>query len=74
MNQAGLTPRQLEVLQLMTEGFSNAEIASQLFTSPKTAEHHVSAVLSKLGVHSRAQAIRAAYSLKLFPNIGEPEA
>lgn len=59
-NQAGLTNRQLEVLQLMAEGFSNAEIASRLFTSPKTIEHHVSAVLAKLEVHSRAQAIRAA--------------
>jgi len=70
-NQAGLTNRQLEVLQLMADGFSNAEIASRLFTSLKTVEHHVSAVLSKLGVHSRAQAISAAYHLELIPNIGE---
>ncbi|HJT58954.1 MAG TPA: AAA family ATPase [Ktedonobacteraceae bacterium] len=71
MNQAGLTCRQLEVLQLMTEGLSNAEIANRLFTSLKTVEHHVSAVLGKLGVHSRAQAIRVAHELKLLPNIGE---
>ncbi len=57
-NQAGLTSRQQEVLQLMAQGLSNAEIASRLFASPKTIEHHVSAVLAKLGVHSRAQAIR----------------
>ncbi|HEY0755990.1 MAG TPA: AAA family ATPase [Ktedonobacteraceae bacterium] len=61
-NQAGLTNRQLEVLHLMTEGLSNAEIASRLFTSLKTIEHHVSAVLAKLGVHSRAQAIRVTIS------------
>lgn len=73
-NQAGLTSRQLEVLELMAEGLPNAEIASRLFTSPKTVEHHVSAVLAKLGVHSRAQAISAAYQLELIPNIGEPQA
>jgi DNA-binding NarL/FixJ family response regulator len=57
----------------VAEGCSNAEIASRLFTSPKTVEHHVSAVLAKLGVHSRAQAIGAAYQLELLPNIGEPK-
>lgn len=65
-NQAGLTTRQLEVLRLMAEGLSNAEIASRLFTSPKTVEHHVSAVLAKLGAHSRAQAISAAHHLELI--------
>jgi len=73
-NQAGLTTRQLEVLRLMAEGLSNAEIASRLFTSPKTVEHHVSAVLAKLGVHSRAQAISAAHHLELLPNIGKQKA
>ncbi|GHO90428.1 hypothetical protein KSF_004760 [Reticulibacter mediterranei] len=66
-NQAGLTNRQLEVLQLMVEGLSNAEIASRLITSPKTIESHVSAVLAKLGVNSRAQAVRAAYHMELHP-------
>jgi DNA-binding NarL/FixJ family response regulator len=56
----------------MAEGLSNAEIASRFFTSPKTVEHHVSAVLAKLGVHSRVQALSAAHQLKLIPNIGEP--
>ncbi|MGZ3627724.1 MAG: helix-turn-helix transcriptional regulator [Ktedonobacteraceae bacterium] len=65
-NQAGLTTRQLEVLQLMAEGLSNAEIANRLFTSPKTIEHHVSAVLAKLGVHSRTQAISAAHHLEII--------
>ena len=65
-NQAGLTTRQLEVLRLMAEGLSNAEIASTLFTSPKTVEHHISAVLAKLGAHSRAQAISAAHQLELI--------
>ena len=70
-NQAGLTVRQLEVLELVAEGFSNSEIAGQLFTSPKTVEHHVSAVLAKLGAHSRAQAISAAHRLEILPSIGE---
>jgi DNA-binding CsgD family transcriptional regulator/tetratricopeptide (TPR) repeat protein len=73
-NVAGLTSRQLEVLQLMVEGYSNAEIAHRLFTSPRTVEHHVSAVLARLDVRSRAQAISAAYTLGLVPKIGEPQA
>jgi predicted ATPase/DNA-binding CsgD family transcriptional regulator len=68
-NQAGLTARQLEVLELLAEGLSNSEIASRLFTSPKTVEHHVSAVLAKLGTCSRAQAISAAHRLELLPKI-----
>ena len=48
-NQAGRQTRQLEVLRLIAEGLSNTEIAGRLFTSPKTVEHHVSAVLAKLG-------------------------
>jgi DNA-binding CsgD family transcriptional regulator/tetratricopeptide (TPR) repeat protein len=66
-NRAGLTSRQQEVLRLMAEGCSNAEIASRLFTSPRTIDHHVSAILTKLGVHSRAQAIHAAFHQELFP-------
>jgi len=66
-NQAGRQTRQLEVLRLIAEGLSNAEIAGRLFTSPKTVEHHVSAVLTKLGAHSRAQAISAAHHLELIP-------
>lgn len=73
-NQAGLTPRQREVLQLMAEGLPNAEIANRLSTSLKTVDHHVSAVLAKLGVHSRAQAISTAYQLGIIPKIGKPRA
>ena len=58
----------------MAEGLPNAEIARRLFTSPKTVEHHVSAVLAKLGVQSRAQVIAVAHRLELIPNIGEPQA
>jgi DNA-binding CsgD family transcriptional regulator/tetratricopeptide (TPR) repeat protein len=54
----GLTQREQEVLELISTGLTNAEIAGKLFISPKTAGHHVSAVLTKLGVTSRAEAGR----------------
>ena len=59
-NPAGLTTRQLEVLGLIADGFSNGEIAAKLFVSKKTVEHHVSAIYSKLGVDSRTKAVNAA--------------
>lgn len=57
-NPGGLTSRQLEVLELLTEGLTNAEIAERLFVSTRTAEHHVEAILTKLGVTSRRAAAR----------------
>jgi DNA-binding NarL/FixJ family response regulator len=60
---AGLTPRQVEVLELVMDGATNAEIAAQLVISPKTVDHHVSAVLAKLGVTSRHAAGAAAARL-----------
>lgn len=53
---AGLTPRQVEVLELVAEGLTNAEIAERLFVSPKTVDHHVSALLTKMEVSSRTEA------------------
>ena len=64
-NPAGLTARQLEVLALVTEGLTNAEIAERLVVSPRTAEHHVAAVLSKLGAATRRDAARRAAELGL---------
>lgn len=53
---SGLTPRQLEVLALLGEGATNAEIAARLVVSEKTVDHHVSAVLAKLGARNRREA------------------
>jgi DNA-binding CsgD family transcriptional regulator len=62
-NPYGLTNRQLEILLLLAEGLRNPEIADRLSTTPKTVEHHVSDVLAKLNVRSRAEAVRVAYQL-----------
>lgn len=57
---AGLTARQAEVLQLLAEGFTNTEIADRLFVSPRTVEHHVSAILAKLDSSTREGAVQRA--------------
>lgn len=62
-NLAGLTRRQAHVLQLVGEGMTNAEIAARLCISGKTAEHHVSAIMARLGVASRREAVTAARRL-----------
>jgi DNA-binding CsgD family transcriptional regulator/GTPase SAR1 family protein len=61
-NPAGLTGRQMDVLKLLTKGLSNSEIASNLFISSKTVDHHISAILSKLNLHSRTEAATFAQS------------
>jgi predicted ATPase/DNA-binding CsgD family transcriptional regulator len=62
-NPAGLTARELEVVALLADGLRNAEIAARLFVSEKTAAHHVSAILRKLGVATRSQAAAEAARL-----------
>ncbi|HXV57206.1 MAG TPA: helix-turn-helix transcriptional regulator, partial [Gaiellaceae bacterium] len=65
-NPAGLTARQLDVLALLVDGLTNAEIADRLVVSPRTAEHHVAAVLRKLGATSRREAARRASELRIL--------
>lgn len=64
----GLTPRELEVLRLVTEGRSNREIADALFISTKTASVHVSNILAKLHATTRGEAAATAHHLGLFTN------
>ena len=63
-----LTPRERDVLQLLTEGFSNQQIARRLFITESTVSVHVSHIIAKLGVSNRLQAAAAAEPLNLFPS------
>jgi DNA-binding CsgD family transcriptional regulator/tetratricopeptide (TPR) repeat protein len=62
-NPAGLTTREVDVLRLIARGLRNSEIADELVVSAKTIDHHVSSVLTKLGVSSRGAAAREAARL-----------
>ncbi len=59
-NPAGLTARQLDVLGLLSQGLPNAAIADELVLSVRTVDHHVAAVLQKLGARSRDEAVAHA--------------
>ncbi len=62
-NPAGLTARQIDVLRLIGEGLTNAELAERLYLSVKTIDNHVSAILAKLEVTSRREAVRRGRDL-----------
>ena len=62
----GLTPRELQVLRLITAGKTNKAIATELFLSERTIDRHVSNILTKLNVPSRAAATAYAYDHKLL--------
>ena len=64
-NPAGLTARQVEILRLVADGLTNADIAERLVLSPRTVDHHGAAVLHKLDVHSRHDAASQARRLGL---------
>jgi DNA-binding NarL/FixJ family response regulator len=65
----GLTPREREVLSLLSDGLTQTEIASRLVISPKTVATHIQRILGKLGVHSRAEAVSRAYRLGLVEDV-----
>ena len=67
-NPHGLTKREAEILTLLSGGLRNSVIAKRLFVSTKTVDHHVSAILTKLGVPSRAEAIALTHRL---PGVAE---
>jgi len=62
----GITPRELEVLQLIAEGLSNKEMAERLFVSENTVKTHASRVFDKLGASRRTQAVQFAKSQGLI--------
>jgi DNA-binding CsgD family transcriptional regulator len=66
VQRLGLTAREQEVLRLVAEGRSNAQIATELFISPKTASVHVSNILAKLDVASRGEAAAKAHEVGLL--------
>lgn len=63
----GLTPRELEILELIAEGLSNKEIAQRVFVSENTVKTHSSRVFDKLGVRRRTQAVQLGRELRLIP-------
>lgn len=72
-NPAGLTARQVEVLRLLDDGLTNTELADRLFLSVKTVDHHVSAILAKLEVNKRRDAVRKARELGILGNSARAE-
>jgi len=67
LESLAITPRELEILQLMADGMSNKEIAAHVFVSENTVKTHSSHVFDKLGVKRRTQAVQLARQLRLIP-------
>ncbi len=67
LESLAITPRELEILQLMADGMSNKEIAAHVFVSENTVKTHSSHVFEKLGVKRRTQAVQLARKLRLIP-------
>jgi DNA-binding CsgD family transcriptional regulator len=65
-NPANLTEREIGVLQLLKDGLQNKEIATKLFISPKTVDHHISSIFFKLDVNSRKNAVHEASRLEII--------
>ena len=65
-NAASLTGRELDILQLLKEGLQNKEIASRLFISAKTVDHHISSIFFKLDVNTRSKAVQEAVRIGIL--------
>lgn len=67
LESLGITPRELEILQLIADGLSNREIATRVHVSENTVKTHSSRVFDKLGARRRTQAVQLGKELKLIP-------
>jgi two-component system, NarL family, response regulator LiaR len=67
LRELSITPRELEILQLIADGFSNREIAGQLFVSENTVKTHTSRLFDKLSAKRRTQAVQKGKELGLIP-------
>jgi two-component system, NarL family, response regulator LiaR len=67
LESLGITPRELEILELIAHGLSNKEIAAKVFVSENTVKTHSSRVFDKLGARRRTQAVQLGKDLRLIP-------
>jgi DNA-binding CsgD family transcriptional regulator len=67
LQSLGITPRELEILQLIAEGLSNKEIAERVYVSENTVKTHSSRVFEKLGARRRTQAVQLGKQFRLIP-------
>jgi len=67
LESLGITPRELEILELIAQGLSNKEIAERVFVSENTVKTHSSRVFDKLGARRRTQAVQLGKALRLIP-------
>jgi two-component system, NarL family, response regulator LiaR len=67
LESLGITPRELEILELIAEGLSNKEIAARVYVSENTVKTHSSRVFDKLGARRRTQAVQLGKDLRLIP-------
>ena len=65
--ELAITPRELEILELIAAGLSNREIAERLFVSENTVKTHASRLFDKLGARRRTQAVQVAKAARLIP-------
>src|SRR5215469_9391103 len=67
LDELGITPRELEILQLIADGLSNREIAEKLFVSENTVKTHSSRLFDKLSAKRRTQAVQMGKEARLIP-------